>query len=67
MTKTSYSKLDYDKEFSGGRTMLFKREKLKLTDCSSRMTLNIRNLSKLVETLSKINWTRVKERLDDAI
>ena len=31
------------------------------------MTLNIRNLCKLIETLSKLNWTRVKERLDDVM
>ena len=29
------------------------------------MTLNIRNLTKLIETCSKIYWTRMKEKLDD--
>lgn len=46
---------------------MYKREKVQLKDCSARMTLNIRNLTKLIETCSKIYWTKMKERLDDYI
>ena len=30
-----------------------------------RMTLNLRNLAKLIETLAKIHWGRVRDKLED--
>ena len=48
------------------RSSLYKREKAPgLKDTSARMTLNLRNLTKLVETLAKIYWGRIKEKLEE--
>lgn len=57
-------KLD-EEDLMASKPITYKREKVQLKDCSLRMTLNLRNLSKLIETLAKIYWTRMKEKLDE--
>ena len=46
---------------------MFRREKVKLNDCSSRMTLNMRNLCRIIESCSKVYWSRMKEKLEETI
>lgn len=60
-------KLDEDGDFQPNRTSFYKREKVQLNDCSSRMTLNLRNLCKIVDACAKMYWARMKEKLDDHI
>lgn len=49
-------KLDEDGDFQPNRTSFYKREKVQLNDCSSRMTLNLRNLCKIVDACAKMYW-----------
>lgn len=44
------------------RTPLYRREKVELKNVSSRMILNIRNLCKLVDSMSKLHWSRLQEQ-----
>ena len=44
------------------RTPPYKRDKADLKTMSSRMILNIRNLCKIVDSMSKLNWSRLQEQ-----
>lgn len=60
-------RLDDDGEFQPNRTTLYRREKVQLKDCSSRMTLNMRNLCRIIETCSKFYWSRMKDKMDETM
>ena len=64
--KTKAKQFDTDLNFEPTRmTNLYRREKVNLRDCSTRMTLNLRNLSKIIDACAKLYWKRISDKIEE--